>query len=323
MRRSTGFSAIIGFQSCRRSAVRCLVFAVLFFAFSPKPIFGQSLLSGEIDGIGVPQQTYPYDQMYELIGPPPGAFTGYKASSNGPISYSLNCFTAPAEVLPNGGTLVLPGDSLRFDGTFAATLAASAANGKLSGELVMIGSVLGVGPGPMTGSGSPFNGSLSLTYTDHYHLVGIGPLPFDTLQWKAQFDGGISTSGDGLAGYQFTVGADVKTVPLGPINGTIGFQETYNGSAASGSLTLGMCLWGKCAQGGASDMFSHTGQWISATFPDGSTPEEHGFQIVFDSGNPSPNAGGSPVPEPSTLIVWSLLGSLAIGLGWWRKRKTA
>jgi hypothetical protein len=31
----------------------------------------------------------------------------------------------------------------------------------------------------------------------------------------------------------------------------------------------------------------------------------------------------SPVPEPSTLIVWSLLGTLAVGLGWWRRRKAA
>lgn len=32
---------------------------------------------------------------------------------------------------------------------------------------------------------------------------------------------------------------------------------------------------------------------------------------------------GNAIPEPSTLIVWSLLGTLAIGLGWWRKRKAA
>jgi hypothetical protein len=32
---------------------------------------------------------------------------------------------------------------------------------------------------------------------------------------------------------------------------------------------------------------------------------------------------GNSVPEPSTLIIWSLLGGLAIGLGWWRKRKAA
>jgi hypothetical protein len=29
------------------------------------------------------------------------------------------------------------------------------------------------------------------------------------------------------------------------------------------------------------------------------------------------------VPEPTTLIIWSLLGGLAVGLGWWRKRKAA
>ena len=29
------------------------------------------------------------------------------------------------------------------------------------------------------------------------------------------------------------------------------------------------------------------------------------------------------VPEPSTLIVWSLLGTIGLGLGWWRKRKAA
>jgi hypothetical protein len=29
----------------------------------------------------------------------------------------------------------------------------------------------------------------------------------------------------------------------------------------------------------------------------------------------------SQVPEPSTLIVWSLVGALAVTLGWWRRRK--
>ena len=27
------------------------------------------------------------------------------------------------------------------------------------------------------------------------------------------------------------------------------------------------------------------------------------------------------VPEPSTLLIWSLLGTLALGIGWWRRRK--
>ena len=31
--------------------------------------------------------------------------------------------------------------------------------------------------------------------------------------------------------------------------------------------------------------------------------------------------GTSPIPEPSTLIVWSLLGMTATGAGWWRRRR--
>jgi hypothetical protein len=29
------------------------------------------------------------------------------------------------------------------------------------------------------------------------------------------------------------------------------------------------------------------------------------------------------VPEPTTIIIWSLLGALAVTLGWWRRRKAA
>ncbi len=28
-------------------------------------------------------------------------------------------------------------------------------------------------------------------------------------------------------------------------------------------------------------------------------------------------------PEPATIIIWSLLGTLGISLGWWRRRKAA
>ncbi len=30
--------------------------------------------------------------------------------------------------------------------------------------------------------------------------------------------------------------------------------------------------------------------------------------------------GADPVPEPSALIVWTLLGALGIAVGWWRRR---
>ena len=31
----------------------------------------------------------------------------------------------------------------------------------------------------------------------------------------------------------------------------------------------------------------------------------------------------SPIPEPSTLIIWSLLAVLGLGVAWWRRRKAA
>jgi mannitol-specific phosphotransferase system IIBC component len=29
------------------------------------------------------------------------------------------------------------------------------------------------------------------------------------------------------------------------------------------------------------------------------------------------------IPEPSTFIIWSLLGALGITVGWWRRRRSA
>ena len=32
-------------------------------------------------------------------------------------------------------------------------------------------------------------------------------------------------------------------------------------------------------------------------------------------------ASNEVIPEPSTLIIWSLLGTLGITVGWWRRRR--
>ena len=42
---------------------------------------------------------------------------------------------------------------------------------------------------------------------------------------------------------------------------------------------------------------------------------DYGYTAVFQS--------DFAVPEPCSLIVWSLLGTVAIGVGWWRRRKSA
>ena len=33
------------------------------------------------------------------------------------------------------------------------------------------------------------------------------------------------------------------------------------------------------------------------------------------------DSGGGAIPEPTTLVIWSLLGTLGIVVGWWRRRK--
>ncbi len=47
--------------------------------------------------------------------------------------------------------------------------------------------------------------------------------------------------------------------------------------------------------------------------------DAHGNWIIANA-VPEP-ATSSTVPEPATLIIWSLLGSLAVGLGRWRRGK--
>ncbi|HUT92486.1 MAG TPA: PEP-CTERM sorting domain-containing protein [Thermoguttaceae bacterium] len=44
---------------------------------------------------------------------------------------------------------------------------------------------------------------------------------------------------------------------------------------------------------------------------------------VFDWGIDNFSVTVNPVPEPSTLIVWSLLATLGITVGWWRRKRAA
>ena len=80
-------------------------------------------------------------------------------------------------------------------------------------------------------------------------------------------------------------------------------------------------------------------EWIAGSYLEAATNAEYPGQVpsIVNSGPFSgsgqlgaddwavgtliPAANG--VPEPASLVVWSLLGSMAVGLGWWRKRKVA
>jgi len=51
---------------------------------------------------------------------------------------------------------------------------------------------------------------------------------------------------------------------------------------------------------------------------EGDVPAFADYEFSFDV-----RAVPGDIPEPSTLIIWSLLASLGMGLGWWRRRKRA
>ena len=52
-------------------------------------------------------------------------------------------------------------------------------------------------------------------------------------------------------------------------------------------------------------------------------------QLATNFYPPTPNTGwamvatGVTIPEPSTIIIWSLLGAVGLGIGCWRRRKAA
>ena len=54
--------------------------------------------------------------------------------------------------------------------------------------------------------------------------------------------------------------------------------------------------------------------------------EADNFSVLATSVTPPPNslildgAVTPAIPEPATIIIWSLLGGCGIGLTWWRKR---
>ncbi len=78
--------------------------------------------------------------------------------------------------------------------------------------------------------------------------------------------------------------------------------------------------------------------WANAAQPDNGGDEDFAHMT---SGNPLPGGWGdgqagvtlayfveydtptNPIPEPTSLIIWSLLGALGITIGWWRRRKVA
>jgi hypothetical protein len=85
---------------------------------------------------------------------------------------------------------------------------------------------------------------------------------------------------------------------------------------ASGQLN-----WDRGAGGGPTWYYAQTGntgdEVYFASLPSNPPLDEQGNWIIATQASPLP----SDVPEPSTIIIWSLLGTVAVTVGWWRRRK--
>jgi hypothetical protein len=100
----------------------------------------------------------------------------------------------------------------------------------------------------------------------------------------------------GSAEFKSILGPGTITHSLPVINGKIAFDLRLTALAG---VTLGY------AEADA----SHTVRLISITHPDGSTPESHGFSLIFASGMVSPNIAS--VPEAASFMTWIVLCAAA------------
>ncbi len=72
---------------------------------------------------------------------------------------------------------------------------------------------------------------------------------------------------------------------------------------------------------GGANKGSYVLAWEDLTLNQGSDFDYN--DAVFQVDYVSPNLPGSSIPEPATVIVWSLLGGLGISVGWLRRRRAA
>ena len=159
----------------------------------------------------------------------------------------------------------------------------------------------------------------SVIWRDSYQLVGSGTLPYPTLLFNVKGEGIINCTGPNcLSSYQLDLNGQLITPTVLGLTGHVGFTETFGSSSHGGSIELGISGDSDAILGTAASLFGDT-VWIdSVTFPDGTTPESNGFDLVFASGMQSPNIA---TPEPSTFALLGIGAVSVIGYGWRRRAK--
>jgi hypothetical protein len=102
--------------------------------------------------------------------------------------------------------------------------------------------------------------------------------------------------------------------PSGLTTEPVWSATAYVGTEAVGSVGEAWCSWG----GSPAHTFTLSGNGITSL-----TINSDGGYFTGIGAVPLDNFELTPVPEPTTIIIWSLLGGFGIAIGWQRLRKAA
>jgi hypothetical protein len=176
------------------------------------------------------------------------------------------------------------------------------------------------------------NGFININMLDSFQLVATAPkikiLPNTDLFINAELDGNYSHAATGR-GIEFEIDGTLVTqvfhVSANDFSGTLSVGPSAKVTLDSDLRTnYGVGLGVNFHLTGDGDHvlnLGHTFKLTSITFADGTTPEEYGYDIVFDSGRLSPNI--SAVPEPASFAIAGIGAVLTAGYGLRRRRNAA
>ena len=196
------------------------------------------------------------------------------------------------------------------------------------------------------------DGAYTSTAQLRYEALNIGHPQERTAKWaiasEDEWYKAAYHKNDGVTGnyWEYPTGSDTVPTPIPPVTGgTAPDTAIFSGNGGPGPNSNadvnnagGLSAYGTMGQGGNvsewTELMWFDGWWRRGVLGGGlysssdglaassygafgnSTLYEHqttGFRVV----------SSEAVPEPATLIIWSLLGGLGIAIGRWRRRKAA
>lgn len=201
-------------------------------------------------------------------------------------------------------------------------------------------------------SGQPENTFSRRTIVDnkYYFDAGVAPTQsFPTAEWS--FEWSINTDDDAstglnLSSYQYALrldtnpGADISWMVFDPINDAnssgsvlwdhaIGDNSTGNGAgsvATDSTSYLNLIQNNNVAQNswkphwfisGFDPTVDGTYDFELEAYKAGSSVAKTNMQIIVGQGG----TPAAPVPEPASVLMWSLLGTVGLGIGYYRRRR--